>query len=153
MWEMRMKRAIMTDLKTLTCLLRIYWLVRANSPVSKSPQAWRRSLKRRSSEILVSDSCLVQAPALDAFTAERQGHAIEVRLNAEDPLHDYSPSSGILGNVSWPAPEEGMGRPILCRVPLSMTVPAVPEQAACNLAHIRVAKFLTQVKTMLVNLA
>ncbi|KAK9819502.1 hypothetical protein WJX74_000026 [Apatococcus lobatus] len=48
----------------------------------------------------------LQAPALDSFKAERQGHAIEVRINAEDPLHDYSPSSGILGNVSWPSPEE-----------------------------------------------
>ena len=30
------------------------------------------------------------------------GWAIEVRINAEDPFRNFGPSSGILGEVSWP---------------------------------------------------
>ena len=33
---------------------------------------------------------------------EPNGHAIEVRVCAEDPAHDYRPCTGILGDVSWP---------------------------------------------------
>ena len=31
-----------------------------------------------------------------------QGHAIEVRINAEDPDHDFRPSAGTLVDVHWP---------------------------------------------------
>ncbi|MFO7546834.1 MAG: acetyl-CoA carboxylase biotin carboxylase subunit [Trueperaceae bacterium] len=31
-----------------------------------------------------------------------QGHAIEVRVNAEDPDHDFRPSAGVITDVHWP---------------------------------------------------
>jgi len=31
-----------------------------------------------------------------------EGHAIEVRVNAEDPDHDFRPSAGIVTDVHWP---------------------------------------------------
>ena len=31
-----------------------------------------------------------------------QGHAIEVRINAEDPEHDFRPSAGTLTDLHWP---------------------------------------------------
>lgn len=31
-----------------------------------------------------------------------KGHAIEIRICAEDPLHDYRPCTGVIGEVSWP---------------------------------------------------
>lgn len=39
------------------------------------------------------DSCIPVSPI---------GHAIEVRLCAEDPAHDYRPCTGIIGEVCWP---------------------------------------------------
>lgn len=39
---------------------------------------------------------------VDTRTIEPIGHAIEVRLCAEDPTHDYRPCTGIMGEVSWP---------------------------------------------------
>jgi urea carboxylase len=42
-------------------------------------------------------------PDLRAKTMyEPSGWAIEVRLNAEDPFRNFTPSSGILGHVSFP---------------------------------------------------
>jgi acetyl-CoA carboxylase biotin carboxylase subunit len=35
----------------------------------------------------------------------RQGCAIECRVNAEDPAHDFRPSPGLVREVSWPAGE------------------------------------------------
>jgi urea carboxylase len=34
---------------------------------------------------------------------EPSGHAIECRICAEDPAHDYRPCTGTIGEVSWPA--------------------------------------------------
>jgi acetyl-CoA carboxylase biotin carboxylase subunit len=34
---------------------------------------------------------------------ERRGAAIEVRINAEDPLHDFAPSAGTVDAVHWPS--------------------------------------------------
>ena len=31
-----------------------------------------------------------------------EGHAIEVRINAEDPDHDFRPSAGLVSDVHWP---------------------------------------------------
>lgn len=31
-----------------------------------------------------------------------EGHAIEVRVNAEDPDHDFRPSAGLVSDVHWP---------------------------------------------------
>ncbi|MCB1875641.1 MAG: urea carboxylase [Chromatiales bacterium] len=36
------------------------------------------------------------------------GHAIQVRLYAEDPYRDFQPSAGMLTHVDWPAPREGL---------------------------------------------
>ena len=38
--------------------------------------------------------------AQDALSV--QGHAIEVRINAEDPEHDFRPSAGTLTDLHWP---------------------------------------------------
>ncbi|KAK9817750.1 hypothetical protein WJX72_001615 [[Myrmecia] bisecta] len=45
-------------------------------------------------------------PDLHAYVHDPQGWAIEVRINAEDPLRQFMPASGTLGQVVWPAPQD-----------------------------------------------
>lgn len=45
---------------------------------------------------------MVQAPDVKNFQPKHKGHAIEVRLNAEDPFRNFAPSAGTLGLVQWP---------------------------------------------------
>jgi acetyl-CoA carboxylase biotin carboxylase subunit len=49
-------------------------------------------------QLLIADG---QALALDEVTIA--GHAIEVRINAEDWAHDFRPSPGIVTRAAWPA--------------------------------------------------
>ncbi len=46
-------------------------------------------------------------PLTQAAIAFR-GHAVEGRLYAEDPAHDYLPSVGSIEHLRWPAPFEGL---------------------------------------------
>lgn len=39
---------------------------------------------------------------ITSFSPGINGHAIEVRICAEDPSHDYRPCTGVLGSVVWP---------------------------------------------------
>ena len=58
----------------------------------------------RSSHVLIySDGLSMQAIDLSDVRPTVTGWAIECRLNAEDPLRNFSPSSGVLGEVAWPA--------------------------------------------------
>lgn len=45
---------------------------------------------------------LLQAASLVDFKPSHKGHAIECRINAEDPFRDFAPSAGTLGLVQWP---------------------------------------------------
>ncbi|HAU5566600.1 TPA: urea carboxylase [Serratia fonticola] len=42
-------------------------------------------------------------PPLHTLTTEAQGHAIQVRLYAEDPAKQFQPSAGLLSHVKFPA--------------------------------------------------
>ncbi len=53
---------------------------------------------------------LLQADSLVGFKPTHKGHAIEVRLNAEDPFRDFAPSAGTLGLVKWPECSSETGR-------------------------------------------
>ena len=44
----------------------------------------------------------LQADSLVDFKPSHKGHAIECRINAEDPFRDFAPSAGTLGLVEWP---------------------------------------------------
>lgn len=44
----------------------------------------------------------VQAESVVDFKPRHEGHAIECRINAEDPFRDFAPSAGTLGLVEWP---------------------------------------------------
>jgi urea carboxylase len=44
-----------------------------------------------------------EPPALGSFRAVPRGHALQVRLYAEDPSRNFRPSSGLLSRVSLPA--------------------------------------------------
>lgn len=44
----------------------------------------------------------MQADSLVDFKPEHKGHAIECRINAEDPFRSFAPSAGTLGLVEWP---------------------------------------------------
>jgi propionyl-CoA carboxylase alpha chain len=53
-------------------------------------------------QLLVAEGDPLPHAAVDPV---RRGHAIEVRLCAEDPLHGYRPSSGTFHTISFPAVE------------------------------------------------
>ena len=44
----------------------------------------------------------MQADSLVDFKPRHKGHAIECRINAEDPFRNFAPSAGTLGLVEWP---------------------------------------------------
>ncbi|MBL8270084.1 biotin carboxylase N-terminal domain-containing protein, partial [Steroidobacter sp.] len=44
-----------------------------------------------------------EAPDLLGYVAQPQGHSIQVRVYAEDPAHQFRPSSGLLSHVQWPS--------------------------------------------------
>lgn len=44
----------------------------------------------------------MQAESVVDFKPRHEGHAIECRINAEDPFRDFAPSAGTLGLVEWP---------------------------------------------------
>ena len=66
---------------------------------------------------LVDWQMQLQVPGLtppdlaSASAIEPKGWAFEVRINAEDPFRNFAPSSGILGQVTWPP---GQRPPYLC---------------------------------------
>jgi urea carboxylase len=43
-----------------------------------------------------------EPPDLSSFRFEPKGHAVQVRVYAEDPTHNFRPSSGTLSHVTWP---------------------------------------------------
>ncbi|RNM03181.1 urea carboxylase [Dickeya undicola] len=49
--------------------------------------------------VMLGAGCL---PALHTLTATPHGHAIQVRLYAEDPAKQFQPCAGLLSNVSFP---------------------------------------------------
>lgn len=44
-----------------------------------------------------------EPPDLVGHRVESRGHSIQVRVYAEDPAHQFRPSSGLLSHVQWPA--------------------------------------------------
>jgi urea carboxylase len=44
-----------------------------------------------------------EALDLARFKVEPRGHSIQVRIYAEDPAHQFRPSSGLLSHVEWPS--------------------------------------------------
>jgi acetyl-CoA carboxylase biotin carboxylase subunit len=54
---------------------------------------------------LVREQFLVAAGAGLSVTQDQitsEGHSIEVRINAEDPDHDFRPSAGVVTDLHWP---------------------------------------------------
>lgn len=43
---------------------------------------------------------------LSTYVPALNGHAIELRICAEDPGHNYRPCTGVLGLVAWPTKTE-----------------------------------------------
>lgn len=63
----------------------------------------------------------MQAPKVEGYQTSHKGHAIEVRLNAEDPFRNFAPSAGTLGLVQWPQGKQ-------CCHPLSLQAPKCIEK-------------------------
>jgi acetyl-CoA carboxylase, biotin carboxylase subunit len=59
-------------------------------------------------------------PLISVGRAARRGHAIEIRLNAEDPEHDFRPSPGLIGRFH---PAEGPGVRVDTFVESGTTIP------------------------------
>lgn len=64
---------------------------------------------------------LEQADSLVDFKPSHKGHAIEVRINAEDPFRDFAPSAGTLGLVEWPECNSETGRQNVFRLIMAQT--------------------------------
>lgn len=73
------------------------------------------------SVITLKIACLEQADSLVDFKPSHQGHAIEVRINAEDPFRDFAPSAGTLGLVEWPECNSETGRQNVFRLVTAQT--------------------------------
>ncbi|MET0532717.1 MAG: urea carboxylase [Steroidobacter sp.] len=43
-----------------------------------------------------------EPPDLVSYLVQPRGHSIQVRVYAEDPAHQFRPSSGLLSHVAWP---------------------------------------------------
>ena len=63
--------------------------------------AWQLQLQGAAKPLNGNPGLLLPENLAD-FTPTLSGHAIEVRVCAEDPTHDYRPCTGILGEVAWP---------------------------------------------------
>jgi urea carboxylase len=79
----------------------------ANSVVCE-PQVEHGITEMVSGLDLVDWQLQLQVPGLtppdmaSASAIQPEGWAFEVRINAEDPFRNFTPSSGVLGQVVWP---------------------------------------------------
>jgi urea carboxylase len=65
--------------------------------------AWMLQLVGASAEKATAPGALLPADLAAYAPPEPDGAAIEARVCAEDPAHDYRPCTGVLGEVGWPA--------------------------------------------------
>ena len=66
--------------------------------------------------------CLAQGEQDFMHEPDVRGHAIQVRLYAEDPMRDFRPAPGLISALSWPAEESGLR--IDTWIESGLTVPA-----------------------------
>jgi acetyl-CoA carboxylase biotin carboxylase subunit len=98
---------------------------------------------------------------LDQADVQMQGCAIECRINAEDPAHDFRPSPGRISAVTWPAGpgirvdthiETGSSVPPFYDSLLGKIIAAGPDRAMA-LSRLQAALRVTQVTGVASNLA